>query len=78
MHDDMRDSTPLGTVTDYLINVIATPGEITGVVCIEKNIREETLQRKCSQPWRCSPLWLFCSCIAVSTVCPKGEKYAIS
>ncbi|KAJ8116579.1 hypothetical protein OPT61_g2025 [Boeremia exigua] len=57
-HDEERDTTHPGMVTDYFLNIIAALGKTTLVTRITKNTREEVLWDNCKQPWRRSPLWL--------------------
>ncbi|KAF1930947.1 uncharacterized protein M421DRAFT_57599 [Didymella exigua CBS 183.55] len=57
-HDEVRDTTHPGMVTDYLLNVITSLGEKTDVACITKHTREEILWDNALQPWRRSPMWL--------------------
>ena len=53
-----RDTTHPGLVTDFLMNVLTAVGASTDVQRINKNTREETFWKNCSQPWQRSPLWL--------------------
>jgi hypothetical protein len=57
-HDEDRDTTHPGMVTDYLPRIIAALGETTSVTRITKNTREEVLWSNCKTPWRRSPVWL--------------------
>ncbi|KAJ4380581.1 hypothetical protein N0V86_003940 [Didymella sp. IMI 355093] len=57
-HDEDRDTTHPGMVTDYLPHIIAALGETTSVTRITKNTREEVLWSNCKTPWRRSPVWL--------------------
>lgn len=57
-HDEMRDTTHPGMVTNFLMNVTSALGEATHVSTIWKNTREEVLWSQSKQPWRRSPLWL--------------------
>ncbi|CAI6290147.1 unnamed protein product [Periconia digitata] len=58
MHDEMRDTTDPGMITDYLVNFLAAYGETTPVSAITKNTREEVLWDQTLHPWRRSSLWL--------------------
>lgn len=58
LHDEYRDTTHPGMVTDYLLNVVASLGKVVSVHRISKNTREEVLWNRCKQPWRRSSLWL--------------------
>ncbi|KAJ4362800.1 hypothetical protein N0V95_001292 [Ascochyta clinopodiicola] len=57
-HDEERDTTHPGMVTDHLLNVIAALGKTKDVVRIMKNTREETLWNTAYKPWRRSLMWL--------------------
>jgi hypothetical protein len=57
-HDEMRDTTHPGMVTNLLMNVISALGKPTNAPTIWKNTREDVLWSNCKQPWRRSPLWL--------------------
>jgi hypothetical protein len=57
-HDETRDTTNPGMVTDFFMNIISALGEATDFVPIWKNTREEVLWYQSKQPWRRSPLWL--------------------
>lgn len=57
-HDEDRDTTHPGMVTDYFLNTIAALGTTMNVTRIIKNTREEVLWDDCKQPWRRSPMWL--------------------
>ncbi|KAH6614844.1 hypothetical protein C7974DRAFT_475294 [Boeremia exigua] len=57
-HDEDRDTTHPGMVTDYLLNIVAALGKTITVTRITKHTREETLWDHCKQPWRRSPMWL--------------------
>ena len=57
-HDEDRDTTHPGMVTDHLFNVVAALGKTTAVTCIIKHTREEVLWDNCKMPWRRSPMWL--------------------
>ncbi|KAF2726475.1 hypothetical protein EJ04DRAFT_571236 [Polyplosphaeria fusca] len=57
-HDEMRDTTHPGMVTDFLMNVMSALGEPTDFVAIWKNTRDEVLWSQSKQPWRRSTLWL--------------------
>lgn len=59
-HDEYRDTTHPGMITDYLMTVVAAVGTGMDVVSqgLRKNTREEVLWSNASQPWRRSPLWL--------------------
>ena len=57
-HDEERDTTHPGMVTDYLLNIVAALGKVTAVTRITKHTREEVLWDRCKQPWRRSPIWL--------------------
>ncbi|KAF2866821.1 hypothetical protein BDV95DRAFT_611492 [Massariosphaeria phaeospora] len=58
MHDETRDTTHPGLVTNYLINVIVALGQPIAASGITKNTREEVLWSDSYHPWRRSPLWL--------------------
>jgi hypothetical protein len=57
-HDEDRDTTHPGMVTDHLLHVIAALGSPTSVDRITKHTREEILWNNCKDPWRRSPIWL--------------------
>ncbi|KAF2007622.1 hypothetical protein P154DRAFT_593169 [Amniculicola lignicola CBS 123094] len=57
-HDEMRDTTHPGMVTNLFMNVISALGEPTHAPTIWKNTREDVLWSNSKQPWRRSPLWL--------------------
>lgn len=57
-HDEDRDTTHPGMVTDYVLHIVAALGKTTSVARITKNTREEVLWNNCKTPWRRSPMWL--------------------
>ena len=57
-HDEDRDTTHPGMVTDYLFNVVAAVGKAVPATRITKHTREEVLWNNCKLPWRRSPMWL--------------------
>ncbi|KAF9695776.1 hypothetical protein EKO04_006190 [Ascochyta lentis] len=57
-HDEERDTTHPGMVTDHLLNVIAALGTTTDAVQITKHTREEVLWDNAYKPWRRSTMWL--------------------
>jgi hypothetical protein len=57
-HDEFRDTSHPGMVTDFLLNVVTSLGEKADVARITKHTREEVLWNKAFQPWRRSPVWL--------------------
>lgn len=57
-HDEERDTTHPGMVTDYLLNVITALGDPVDVARITKNTREEILWDDTHKPWQRSPMWL--------------------
>jgi hypothetical protein len=57
-HDEDRDTTHPGMVTDYLFNVVAAVGKAVTATRITKHTREEVLWNNCKLPWRRSPMWL--------------------
>lgn len=57
-HDEMRDTTHPGMVTNLLMNIISALGKPFDVPTIWKNTREEVLWSNAKLPWRRSPLWL--------------------
>ncbi|KAG9202858.1 hypothetical protein G6514_003880 [Epicoccum nigrum] len=57
-HDEERDTTHPGMVTDFLLNVVIALGKEATVTRITKNTREEVLWNNCKLPWRRSPMWL--------------------
>jgi hypothetical protein len=57
-HDEMRDTTHPGMVTDFFMSVISALGEPTEISTISKHMRDEVLWSDSLQPWRRSSLWL--------------------
>ena len=71
-HDEDRDTTHPGMVTDYLLNVVAALGKTTAVTRITKHTREEVLWDDCRHPWRRSPMWLLIR-VALQLLLTRGE-----
>ena len=59
-HDEDRDTTHPGLITDYLMTIISAVGKPMEVLPqgLWKNTREEVLWSNAKRPWRRSPLWL--------------------
>lgn len=57
-HNEDRDTTHPGMVTDYLFNVVAAVGKAVTATRITKHTRDEVLWNNCKLPWRRSPMWL--------------------
>jgi hypothetical protein len=55
--DEDRDTTNPMMVTDWLVNYLASFGEMTDSIRITKHTREDILWNNCRYPWRRSPLW---------------------
>jgi hypothetical protein len=57
-HDEDRDTTHPGMVTEFLEGVIASVGQYVPSNAITKNTREEVSWADAKDPWRRSPIWL--------------------
>lgn len=57
-HDETRDTTHCGMVTDCLMNITAAVGRTSQLTHITKHTREEVSWNGKLLPWRRSPLWL--------------------
>ncbi|KAJ4374687.1 hypothetical protein N0V86_007560 [Didymella sp. IMI 355093] len=57
-HDETRDTTNPGMVTDYLMNIITAVGRASPSIRITKNTREEIMWKGTLLPWRRSSTWL--------------------
>ncbi|OAL48858.1 hypothetical protein IQ07DRAFT_681560 [Pyrenochaeta sp. DS3sAY3a] len=57
-HDETRDTTHPGLITDFLMHFLSVLGQPTDVRGIWKNTREDVLWNNSLLPWRRSPLWL--------------------
>jgi hypothetical protein len=58
-HDETRDTTHPGLITDFFMHLLSVVGQPTDVQGVWKNTREDVLLWNNSLlPWRRSPLWL--------------------
>jgi len=57
-HDENRDTTHPGLVTDFFMHLLSVIGQPADVQGIWKNTREDVLCKHSLLPWRRSPLWL--------------------
>ena len=57
-HDENRDTTHPGLVTDLFMHLLSVVGQPADVLGIWKNTREDVLCKHSLHPWRRSPLWL--------------------
>lgn len=57
-HDETRDTTHPGMITDFFMHLLSVVGQPTDVQGIWKNTREDVLWNNTLLPWRRSPLWL--------------------
>jgi hypothetical protein len=57
-HDETRDTTHPGMITDFLMHFLSVIGQPTDVQGVWKNTREDVLCKKGFLPWRRSALWL--------------------
>jgi hypothetical protein len=57
-HDETRDTTHPGLITDFFMHLLSVVGRPTDVQGIWKNTREDVLWNDNLLPWRRSPLWL--------------------
>ncbi|KAF2745418.1 hypothetical protein M011DRAFT_478936 [Sporormia fimetaria CBS 119925] len=57
-HDEIRETTHPGIVTEHLVNVLLAVGTQVETPRIQKFTREDVLWDQCLRPWRRSPLWL--------------------
>lgn len=57
-HDETRDTTHPGLITDFFINIISVIGLPTDVQGVWKSTREDVIWDNALLPWRRSPLWL--------------------
>ncbi|KAF2622185.1 hypothetical protein BU25DRAFT_403259 [Macroventuria anomochaeta] len=76
-HDEDRDTTHPGMVTDYLFNIVAALGKTTAVTRITKYTREEVLWDNCKMPWRRSPMWLLVRVTLQLLLTRRGPKSSI-
>ncbi|KAJ6191961.1 hypothetical protein J3E72DRAFT_399452 [Bipolaris maydis] len=56
-HDETRDTTHPGLITDFLMHILSVVGQPTDVQGVWKNTREDVLCFKGFLPWRRSALW---------------------
>ena len=57
-HNETRDTTHPGLVTDFFMRFLSVVGQSTDVQGVWKNTREDVLWNNSLLPWRRSPLWL--------------------
>ncbi|KAJ4287163.1 hypothetical protein N0V90_012561 [Kalmusia sp. IMI 367209] len=57
-HDETRDTTHPGLITDFFMHFLSVIGQPTDVQGVRKNTREDVLWNYSLLPWRRSPLWL--------------------
>jgi len=57
-HDEDRDTTHPGMVTEFLEGIVASVGAVIPSVSITKNTREEVSWADANHPWMRSPVWL--------------------
>lgn len=57
-HDEDRDTTHPGMVTEFLEGIVASVGQYVPSNAITKNTREEISWADAKVPWRRSPIWL--------------------
>jgi hypothetical protein len=57
-HDETRDTTHPGLITDFLVHFLSVIGQPTDVQGVWKNTREDVLCKHSFLPWRRSALWL--------------------
>ncbi|KAH8724529.1 hypothetical protein GQ44DRAFT_827220 [Phaeosphaeriaceae sp. PMI808] len=57
-HDETRDTTHPGMITDFFMHLLSVVGQPTDVQGVWKNTREDVLWSNSYMPWRRSPLWL--------------------
>jgi hypothetical protein len=57
-HDETRDTTHPGLITDFLVHFLSVIGQPTDVQGVWKNTREDVLCKHGFLPWRRSALWL--------------------
>lgn len=57
-HDEDRDTTHPGMVTEFLEGIVASVGHYVPSNAITKNTREEVSWTDAKDPWRRSPMWL--------------------
>ena len=57
-HDETRDTTHPGLITDFFMHLLSVVGQPTDVQGVWKNTREDVLWNNSLLPWRRSPLWL--------------------
>lgn len=57
-HDEIRDTTHPGMITDFFMHLVSAIGQPTHVQDVRKNTREDVLWGNSLLSWRRSPLWL--------------------
>ncbi len=57
-HDETRDTTHPGLITDFFMHLLSVIGQPADVQGVWKNTREDVLWNNSLLPWRRSPLWL--------------------